>query len=237
MDSSAVNALYRTELGYGDKLDSKIINAVKYLKNGQLSSIIDLGDKSIIMKVSNLNDLDFISFDKVSKEIEKAITLSVDSLDVKDYYDTNKQQFATKDKVVLQTILYKTKEEAALHLSQIVKKEISFNDAGNSLLNQMRANFELDEGKVNLGEVSYFDEDIQAKIEGLKIDELYSEPIDAGVAGFFLVKMLENTKGFVPSLADISDQIKDTLKKSKREEVLKEYAKELRNQADSIQIF
>ncbi|PCJ19181.1 MAG: hypothetical protein COB02_09035 [Candidatus Cloacimonadota bacterium] len=237
VSTSHINAIYRTELGYGDKLDSKIVNAVKYLKQGQISTIIDLGSKTIVVKVNHLNDLDFISFEKVSKEIAKAITLSVDSIDVQEYYDKNKESFATEDKIILQTILYKHEEDAKLHLSQINKKEITFDQAGKSLLNQMRANFEIDEGKVNLGDISYFDEEVQKEIELLKMNELYSKPINAGVAGFFVVKMVENSKGSIPSLESISDKIRDTLKKEKRNEILKDYSKELRNQADSIEIF
>lgn len=237
VSTSGVDALYRTELGYGDKLHAKLINAVKYLKNNQVSSIVDLGDKSIVMKVTRLNDLDYIAFDKVSKDIEKAITLSVDSIDIKEYYDKNSKQFATEDKVELQTILYKNADDAKLHLAQINKNEITFDQAGNSLLNQMRANFQIDEGKVDLGDVSYFDEATQKEIQALKVNELYSKPINAGVAGFFLVKMLENSKGSIPSLEAISEQIRETLKKDKRAEVLKEYSKELRNQAEKIQIF
>ncbi|MCO4784224.1 MAG: peptidyl-prolyl cis-trans isomerase [Candidatus Cloacimonetes bacterium] len=237
VSTAGVNVLYRTELGYGDKLHAKLVNAVQYLKANQVSSIVDLGDKSIVMKVTRLNDLDYKPFDKVSKEIEKAITLSVDSIDIKEYYDKNKKQFATEDKVVLQTILYKNIEDASLHLAQINKNEITFDQAGNSLLNQMRANFQIDEGKVNLGDVSYFDEATQKEIQALKVNELYSKPINAGVAGYFLVKMVENSKGSVPSLESISEQIRETLQKEKRTEVLEQYAKELRNQADKIQIF
>lgn len=223
------------DIGMGNNLHNRIAMRVRYLANSAVSSAIDLGDRTIFVKVVGERDATHRDFEEVKEEVEQAITLKVSEEELVNYFNENKSKYATAAEVLIQQIAYRTKEDAQMQLKSIQDGLMQFDAAGKSTLNVDRSNFEKNGGTHPLKDVG-FTEDVVAQIkdmnEGQILPQLAKSPF-----GWHIVRLKSMKDAKEANLEEVRSSIISELKNSKRFEVIQAYAEELRNRAEAIVIF
>lgn len=223
------------DLGMGTRLHRKVYTALRYLPEGSVSSSIDLGGRTIFAHKTKAYPVGFKSFEEVRDEVEQAVSLKVNEEDVVNYFEENKEKFATKAQTTIQQIYYLSQSDAQAQLKAINEGLLSFDVAGKSKMNADQANFVSNEGKYNLTEVG-FEEADREEIQSLEPGQLLKRVVKSPF-GFHIVKMHSKVQGSEPNLEAVRAQIVQELKEQKKGEVLSQYAQELRNKAERIRIF
>ena len=223
------------DLGMGQTLHNKVLARLKYLASGGISSPIDLGDRTVLLKVTAEEALSYESFDLVKEEVRQAITLKVTEAEIATYFNENRSKYATPAEVLIQQIAYRTKEDAEMQLKSIKDGLMQFDAAGKSRLNVDRSNFEKNGGTHPLAEVG-FDAQIGSEIEQLQPGQILPK-LAKSPFGWHVVRLKSKKEAKEPSLADAKVSIMNELKNRKRYEVIQAYSEELRNRAEAIEIF
>ena len=223
------------DIGMGSNLHNRIAMRVKYLANAAVSPAIDLGDRTVFIKVVGERDATYRAFEEVKEEVEQAITLKISEEEIVNYFNENKSKYATAAEVLIQQIAYRTEEDAQMQLKSIQDGLMQFDAAGKSTLNVDRSNFEKNGGTHPLKDVG-FTEDVVAEIkamnEGQILPKLAKSPF-----GWHVVRLKSMKDAKEANLEEVRSSIIGELKNSKRFEVIQAYAEELRNRAEAIEIF
>ena len=223
------------DLGLGEFLHNKVLSRLKYLASGAISSPVDLGDRTVLLKVTAEEPLNYESFDSVKDEVRQAITLTVTDVEIASYFNENRSKYATPAEVLIQQIAYRTKEDAEMQLKSIQDGLMQFDAAGKSRLNVDKSNFEKNGGTHPLTEVG-FDAQLNSEIEQLDIGQILPR-LAKSPFGWHVVRLKSKKEAKEPSLADAKISIMNELKNRKRYEVIQAYSEELRNRAEAIEIF
>lgn len=223
------------DLGQGNSLNNRISVRLRYLATGVVSSGIDLGGRTAFVKVIGEEPVSHRSFDEVKDEVQQAITLKITDEEIVDYFNEKKAKFATPEEVLIEQIAYRTEEDAKMQLKSIQEGLMQFEAAGKSNLNVDRSNFEKNGGMHLLKDVG-FDEEISTEIKGLEIGKLLPK-LAKSPFGWHIVRLKDLKEAKEPNLDEARSLIITELKNSKRFEVIQAYAEELRNRAETIEIF
>lgn len=223
------------DLGLGEFLHSKVLSRLKYLASGSVGTPVDLGDRTVLLKVTAEEALNYESFESVKDEVRQAITLTVTDAEIATYFDENRSKYATPAEVLIQQIAYRTKEDAEMQLKSIQDGLMEFDAAGKSRLNVDKSNFEKNGGTHSLAEIG-FDTELTSEIGELQPGQILPK-LAKSPFGWHVVRLKSKKEAKEPSLADAKISIVNELKNRKRYEVIQAYSQELRNRADAIEIF
>ena len=223
------------DLGMGEFFHTKILSRLKYLASGTVSSPVDLVDRTVVLKVTAEEALNYESFDLAKDEVRQAITLTVTDKEIANYFNENRSKYATPAEVLIQQIAYRTQEDAELQLKSIQDGLMEFDAAGKSRLNVDKSNFEKNGGTHPLTEVG-FDAQLSSEIEQLELGQILPK-LAKSPFGWHIVRLKSKKEAKEPSLAEAKMSIMSELKNRKRYEVIQAYSEELRNRAEAIEIF
>jgi len=233
MDS--YDKVVQLDLGKGEFLDRNVLRSLRYLKTDEVSREAEIDGKVYYFKVEKAYETEAVPYEKVKEEIARAITLKVSEEEIEKYFETNRTQFSTPARVVIQQIAYQKEEDANGQLKQILDGSLSFENAGQSYLNMDRSSFMNNQGAIELATAS-FDDETRAEVGSLEQGQVFPK-LAKSPFGSHIVKMSVKAEANKGSLDEARGQIVQTLKEQKRGEIIESYSTELRNKAEEIVIF
>jgi parvulin-like peptidyl-prolyl isomerase len=220
-----VDASVREETYSVNGLNPKIADAVKGLKDGELSDTITLGHTSHIYQVVSRQPKAYKPLDDAVKaEIRQALNPEVAETELIEYFEAHKTEFEEPAQVRLQHILTTDEEQAAEVLALALKGD----DFG-----YLARKFSRDpatknkDGEITSEVVIPAIRDAMASAEAGKV---YPKIVQSHL-GFHVLRLIERKPAKPASLESARAKILERLVPEKREKILRAWVDELVNQA------
>ncbi|MBW7876168.1 MAG: peptidylprolyl isomerase [Candidatus Cloacimonetes bacterium] len=234
--SVEIQSLLGETLLYSGRLDTPVIDGIRYLKPSMPVTAVELEDATVFVKVKAIKDAEFSPFSEVKEEIRQDITLKVNVSEIEAAYAQDPQKYIQRGKLVIQQLVYQSESVAREQAKIINSGGLKFEDAGRSSLNLDKGSFNRNDGKIELSDASFFDQNAQEKIRALNPGEMNLEPIRSNF-GWHIVKMVEKSEDKSRTLEEVRNEILQEIQNRRRSEVVSKFITELRNKAELIQIY
>ena len=215
--------LEETDSRYG--LNKKIVNAVKRLRTGQVSTPIRIGSTYQLFQLVSMDPPAYEPLaGEVKKEIKFALNPSVPDEELKKYFKENADKYKKPAKVIIQHVMVASEAKA----EKLLEEAIAGKDFDNLV-----ATHSIDyASKKRGGTISQENvpKIIKDQVDKIEAGKVVPKVINSGV-GFHVVKLVKRETEKAPSFEDNRASIKDELLRPKLNDLLRSYVKELRSQA------
>lgn len=170
-----------------------------------------------------------VLFNALFDEITKDITSP--QVDLKGYYNENKEQFYEPEQVKARHILLETKEEAEAIIKQIVEEDKDMAELAVLKSTDPSA-------KVNEGDLGYFTrgrmvEPFEEAAFAMEIGEVSTEPVET-IHGFHVIRVEDKKEAKQLTFEEIKDELEENLIYEAKNQKFYEYMFDLREEAEII---
>ena len=231
-----IQALLGETLLYSGRLDTPVVDGLRYLKPVMPAAPIELEDGVVFAKVLEIKPVEYSAYSEVLEEIRRDITLKVNASEIEAAYMQDPEKYIQRGKLVIQQLVYQSENVAKEQAKIINSGGLKFEDAGRSSLNLDKGSFNRNDGKIELSDASFFDQNAQDKIRALNPGEMNLEPIRSNF-GWHIVRMVEKSEDKSRTLEEVRNEILLEIQNSRRSEVVGKFITELRNKAELVQIY
>lgn len=224
----------RAEVLSWNGLARPLVNALKDLKSGEVSGVVELSGKRHLFYVVSRSADEFTPLADLEDEIRQALNPSVTDEEVAEYFEANRAEFerdvAPKGETTFH-ILLASKADAEEALATITSGEKTFDEVARSDLNRDR--IAAPQGGKIQGTIAI--PAIRAALDSTAAGEVHPKPVQSPV-GWHILKAGEAEQGGDEpeevTLESVRDQIETKLLEDRRQALQKQWMDELRERAE-----
>lgn len=206
-------------------LNRKVLQAVQGLREGEVTKPLSLGGATHLFRMKKRHPEEFAPLDsELEKEIRFALNPELDEEALKSYYEENKDAFQPKSKASFRHILMADEDGAKAVLAEAVKGT----DFG-----VLARRHSMDDATRNKGGfVGALPPSgpFRTVLDKLAPGQVHDQLVRSGI-GWHILKMEKKDEVGEVTFADVREQVQARLLPQKKEELVRSWLTELRNQA------